>query len=55
VICATGPTDRLNPLGPYQIDCEGTKNLVAAAQQQVGSPGGGGGPRGGGRGGAAVK
>lgn len=36
VICATGPTDRLNPLGPFTIDCEGTKNLVAAAQQQVG-------------------
>lgn len=34
VICATGPTDRLNPLGPYTVDCEGTKNLVAAAQQQ---------------------
>lgn len=35
VICATGPTDRLNPLGPFTVDCEGTKNLVAAAQQQV--------------------
>ncbi|KAI7842437.1 hypothetical protein COHA_004076 [Chlorella ohadii] len=34
VICATGPTDRLNPLGPFTVDCEGTKNLVAAAQQQ---------------------
>lgn len=34
VICATGPTDRLNPLGPFIIDCEGNKNLVAAAQQQ---------------------
>lgn len=35
IICATGPTDRLNPLGPFIVDCEGTKNLVAAAQQQV--------------------
>lgn len=34
VICATGPTDRLNPLGPYTVDCEGTKNLVAAAAQK---------------------
>ncbi|KAL4425039.1 hypothetical protein ABPG77_001817 [Micractinium sp. CCAP 211/92] len=34
VICATGPTDRLNPLGPFIVDCEGTKNLVAVAQQQ---------------------
>lgn len=33
VICATGPTDRLNPLGPFTVDSEGTKNLVAAAQQ----------------------
>ncbi|EFN52936.1 hypothetical protein CHLNCDRAFT_26272 [Chlorella variabilis] len=35
VICATGPTDRFNPLGPYLTDCEGNKNLVAAAQQQA--------------------
>lgn len=34
VISATGPTDRLNPLGPFQVDCEGNRNLVAAAQQQ---------------------
>ena len=43
VICATGPTDRLNPLGPYTVDCEGTKNLVAAAKQQVRAAGGKGG------------
>lgn len=33
VICATGPTDRLNPLGPFSIDFVGTKNLVTAAVQ----------------------
>lgn len=33
VICATGPTDRWNPLSPFQVDFQGTQNLVAAAQQ----------------------
>lgn len=33
VICATGPTDRLNPLAPFQVDFQGTENLVAAARQ----------------------
>ena len=35
MVCATGPTDRWNPLGPFTVDCEGTKNLVAAAQRAV--------------------
>lgn len=33
VICATGSTDRLNPFGPFNVDYQGTRNLVAAAQQ----------------------
>lgn len=33
VICTTGPTDRWNPLSPFQVDFQGTQNLVAAAQQ----------------------
>ena len=32
VLCATGAKPSLNPLGPYQVDCEGTKNLVDAAR-----------------------
>jgi uncharacterized protein YbjT (DUF2867 family) len=31
VLCATGASPSLNPLGPYQVDYEGTKNLVDAA------------------------
>lgn len=33
VICCTGPTNRLDPLGPYKVDFEGTSNLVAAAKE----------------------
>ena len=33
IICATGPTDRFNPLAPFQVDFQGTENLVAAAKQ----------------------
>jgi uncharacterized protein YbjT (DUF2867 family) len=33
IICCTGPTDRLNPLAPFQVDFQGTENLVAAAKQ----------------------
>lgn len=32
VLCATGAAPSLNPLGPYQVDFEGTKNLVDAAK-----------------------
>jgi uncharacterized protein YbjT (DUF2867 family) len=32
VLCATGASPSLNPLGPYQVDYEGTKNLVDAAK-----------------------
>lgn len=31
VICATGPTDRFNPLGPFEVDFRGVENLAAAA------------------------
>lgn len=31
--CATGAKPSLNPLEPYQIDCEGTKNLIHAAKK----------------------
>jgi uncharacterized protein YbjT (DUF2867 family) len=34
VICATGASPSLNPTGPYQVDYEGTKNLVDAAKKQ---------------------
>ncbi|MFW6358119.1 MAG: SDR family oxidoreductase [Chroococcales cyanobacterium] len=34
LICATGASPSLNPLGPYQVDYEGTKNLVNAAQEE---------------------
>lgn len=33
LVIATGPTDRLNPLGPYNVDYQGNLNLIAAAQQ----------------------
>ncbi|KAA6419910.1 MAG: hypothetical protein FRX49_10100 [Trebouxia sp. A1-2] len=33
VVCATGSTDRLNPFGPFNVDYQGTKNLIAAATQ----------------------
>ena len=33
IICCTGPTDRFNPLAPFQVDFQGTENLVAAAKQ----------------------
>jgi uncharacterized protein YbjT (DUF2867 family) len=32
VLCATGARPSWNPLGPYQVDYEGTKNLVDAAK-----------------------
>ncbi len=34
LICATGASPSFNPLLPYQIDYEGTKNLVDAAKAQ---------------------
>jgi uncharacterized protein YbjT (DUF2867 family) len=34
VICATGAKPSLDPTGPYQVDYQGTKNLVAAAKSQ---------------------
>lgn len=33
VICATGASPSLDPTGPYQVDYEGTKNLVDAAKR----------------------
>jgi len=32
LLCATGATPSLDPTGPYQIDYQGTKNLVEAAK-----------------------
>ncbi|MGE5655700.1 MAG: SDR family oxidoreductase [Actinomycetota bacterium] len=32
LLCATGAAPSLNPTGPYQVDYEGTKNLVDAAK-----------------------
>ena len=32
VLCATGAKPSLDPTGPYQVDFEGTKNLVNAAK-----------------------
>jgi uncharacterized protein YbjT (DUF2867 family) len=32
VFCATGARPSWNPLGPYQVDCEGTKNIIDAAK-----------------------
>jgi uncharacterized protein YbjT (DUF2867 family) len=34
VLCATGAKPSLDPTGPYQVDYEGTKNLVDAAKSQ---------------------
>ncbi len=34
LICATGASPSLNPTGPYQVDYQGTKNLVDAAKKQ---------------------
>lgn len=34
LICATGASPSLDPTGPYQVDYEGTKNLVDAAKKQ---------------------
>lgn len=33
VICATGSRPALDPLGPFNVDYQGTKNLVTAAQR----------------------
>ncbi|MEL6494590.1 MAG: SDR family oxidoreductase [Cyanobacteria bacterium J06623_7] len=33
VICATGASPSLNPTGPYQVDYQGTQNLVDAAKR----------------------
>ena len=33
LICATGASPSLDPTGPYQIDFQGTKNLVDAAKK----------------------
>jgi uncharacterized protein YbjT (DUF2867 family) len=32
VLCATGARPSLSPLGPYQVDYEGTKNLIDVAK-----------------------
>ncbi|MBZ8180891.1 SDR family oxidoreductase [Oscillatoria salina] len=32
LLCATGASPSLDPTGPYQVDYQGTKNLVDAAQ-----------------------
>ena len=34
LICATGASPSLDPTGPYQVDYQGTKNLVDAAKSQ---------------------
>ncbi len=34
VLCATGAKPSLDPTGPYQVDFEGTKNLVNAAKSK---------------------
>lgn len=34
LICATGARPGLDPTGPYQVDYEGTKNLVTVAKAQ---------------------
>ncbi|MEA5533070.1 SDR family oxidoreductase [Crocosphaera sp. XPORK-15E] len=34
LLCATGARPSLNPSGPYQVDYEGTKNLVNIAKTQ---------------------
>jgi hypothetical protein len=33
VVIATGPTNKLDPLGPWKVDFQGNENLVAAARQ----------------------
>ena len=33
VMCATGSRPALDPLGPFNVDYQGTKNLVVAARQ----------------------
>lgn len=34
LLCATGAAPSFNPLGPYQVDYEGTKNLVELAKSK---------------------
>ncbi|GFH31220.1 NAD(P)-bd_dom domain-containing protein [Haematococcus lacustris] len=34
VVCATGASGLADPLGPFNVDYQGTANLVAAAKQQ---------------------
>ncbi|MBO9998971.1 MAG: NAD(P)H-binding protein [Cyanobacteria bacterium SID2] len=34
LICATGARPSFDPSGPYQVDCEGTKNLVDTAKDK---------------------
>ena len=34
LICATGASPSLDPTGPYQVDYQGTKNLIDAAKAQ---------------------
>ncbi|EAZ92106.1 SDR family oxidoreductase [Crocosphaera chwakensis] len=34
LLCATGATPSLDPSGPYQVDYQGTKNLVDVAKKQ---------------------
>ena len=34
LVCATGASPSLDPTGPYQVDYQGTKNLVDAAKSQ---------------------
>ena len=34
ILCATGAKPSLDPTGPYQVDYQGTKNLVDAAKTQ---------------------
>lgn len=34
LLCATGAKPSFNPTGPYQVDYEGTKNLVDVAQEK---------------------
>ncbi len=34
ILCATGAKPSLDPTGPYQVDYQGTKNLVDAARSQ---------------------
>jgi uncharacterized protein YbjT (DUF2867 family) len=34
VLCATGARPSFDPTGPYQVDFQGTKNLVKAAQDR---------------------